>query len=354
MIQADFKTVPEDFIVREQLDIPFDGQGEHVFLHIRKCGLNTNDIVAKLQTAFQVKSVDIGVSGLKDKHAITDQWFSVRSNRALNELDLPTRQASSDDVGDTVAEGKFVVLDYQRHSRKLRRGAHRANQFTITLKNVVAIDDATDLASLPSCIDTRLETLQQHGFANYFGPQRFGIGAQNLVKAERYFANPRKKMSRNQRSMLISAARSQLFNKVCEARVRQGTWNKPLTGEPMQLDGTNSYFINEVDADQGDKADVLERCEKIDIHPSGPMWGTGETLALDECRVLEDEILSCDAIFKTGLAKTGLKQQRRALRACTGHLRWFWPEADTLIIELELLKGVYATSFLSEFMVYSQ
>lgn len=354
IIAADFKSSPEDFIVREQLGIPFDGQGEHAYLHVRKCGLNTHDILTKLESVFNVKSVDVGVSGLKDKNAITDQWFSVRTNRTVDELGLPTVASLGGDARSAVAEGEFVVLNYHRHSRKLRRGAHRANEFVITLKNVVALDSKLDSHSLPAAIETRLLKLQQNGFANYFGPQRFGIGGQNLAKAERYFANPRKKISRRQRGLLLSAARSHLFNNVCEARVRSGTWNTPLLGEPMQLHSTNSYFLNEVDPNSATIVDVRERCAKLDIHPSGPLWGEGDPLALSDCKGFEDNILDSDTSIKTGLANAGLKQQRRALRACAGQLEWRWPETNMLTIQLELLKGVYATSFLSEFMINSE
>ncbi len=354
IIAADFKSSPEDFIVREQLDIPFDGQGEHAYLQVRKCGLNTHDILATLESVFKVKSVDVGVSGLKDKNAITDQWFSVRTNRTLNELGLPTVASLGGDADSAVAEGEFVVLNYHRHSRKLRRGAHSANEFVITLKNVVALDNKLDSHSLPAAIETRLLKLQHNGFANYFGPQRFGIGGQNLIKAERYFANSRKKISRRQRGLLLSAARSHLFNNVCEARVRSGTWNTPLLGEPMQLHSTNSYFLNEVDLNSTTINDVHQRCARLDIHPSGPLWGEGDPLSLHDCKEFEDNILGCDASFTAGLAKAGLKQQRRALRACTERLQWHWPESNMVTIQLELLKGVYATSFLSEFMINSK
>jgi len=89
---ARLKSTPDDFIVRELLNIDFDEQGEHVYLYIRKCGLNTQDVVEQLQRLFRCASVDIGVSGLKDKNAITEQWFSVRSPMELS--DTPIEQTA--------------------------------------------------------------------------------------------------------------------------------------------------------------------------------------------------------------------------------------------------------------------
>lgn len=363
---ARLKSTPADFIVREALDIEFDEQGEHVYLHIRKCGLNTNDVEEQLQKQFRCTSVDTGVSGLKDKNAVTDQWFSVRSPMDISETTLLSADADS-----AVPSGEFVVLDARRHSRKLRRGAHRNNQFIITLRELSAMDGhaITDLNAFRAAIDTRLSVIAEHGFVNYFGPQRFGIGQQNLVKAERFFANPKRKISRVQRSLLISSARSLLFNRVCSERVRQATWNVPMAGEPMLLDGSHSFFVNGespdntthldhikgavdasmVQADSNiENTNTAERCRVHDVHPTGPLWGQGDMLSAGECQQFEHEIVKGYKTFTDGLEKAGLKQQRRALRAGVEALQWSWEESGVLTLDFRLSKGVYATSFLAE------
>lgn len=353
------KTSPGDFIVREVLDIDFDGQGEHVYLHIRKCGLNTHEVEEQLQRQFRCGSVDVGVSGLKDKNAVTDQWFSVRSAMNLNETSLNTV-----DVKFSVPVGEFVVLESHRHSRKLRRGAHRNNRFILVVRELAA----SDLNAARTEIDHRLGIIAEHGFVNYFGPQRFGFGQQNLVKAERYFSNPKRKISRVQRSLLISSARSLLFNRVCAERVKQSSWNVPMPGEPMLLSGSHSFFVNTDLPDKmpdntvppdlpenggtqhmnANEVNIAERCRVHDVHPTGPLWGEGEMLSVGDCQQFELEILKGYKTFTDGLEKARLKHQRRALRAEVEQLQWHWGDSGVLTLDFSLAKGVYATSFLSE------
>lgn len=337
---ARIKSIPDDFIVREALDFEFDEQGEHVYLHIRKCGLNTNDVLDQLQREFKCGSVDIGVSGLKDKNAITDQWVSVRSALDIKDTNLTTADEES-----IVPMGEFVVLATHRHSRKLRRGTHKHNQFIITLRELAATDEnvATDWDSTRTAIDERLSVIAEHGFINYFGPQRFGFDQQNLVKAERYFANPKRKISRVQRSLLISSARSLLFNRVCAERVKLSTWNIPMAGEPMLLAGTHSFFVND-----DTEANLDERCRVHDVHPTGPLWGQGDMVCVGECQQFELDLMQGYKAFTDGLEKAGLKQQRRALRARVEQLQWRWGDSGVLTLDFNLSKGVYATSFLSE------
>lgn len=343
LASARLKSKPSDFIVRESLDFEFDGEGEHLYLHIRKCGLNTSDVLEQLQKLFQCGSVDIGVSGLKDKNAVTDQWFSVRTPSLLEDTPLSAIVVDS----YTVPMGEFVVLESHRHSRKLRRGAHRHNRFIITLRDL----NAADMQTARTEIDDRLKVISEHGFVNYFGPQRFGINQQNLVKAERYFANPKRKMSRVQRGLLISSARSLLFNLVCAERVRLSSWNIPLKGEPLLLDGSHSFFINDDTASDVDENNAAQRCRVHDVHPTGPLWGQGDMLAVGGCGEFEMDILQNYKPFTDGLEKAGLKQQRRALRAGVEQLNWQWQESGVLVLDFNLLKGVYATSFLSEIVI---
>lgn len=366
LASARLKSRPSDFIVRETLGFDLDGEGEHLYLHIRKCGLNTSDVLEQLQKFFQCGSVDIGVSGLKDKNAVTDQWFSVRTPKQLDNAALgsalvassivadPSMSESRSDAPDlpivpdmAVPEGEFAVLESYRHSRKLRRGAHRHNRFIITLREL----SAPDLDAARVDIAHRLKQINEHGFVNYFGPQRFGINQQNLMKAERYFANPKRKMSRVQRGLLISSARSLLFNCVCAERVKQSSWNTPLKGEPLLLDGSHSFFVNDDATDGVADTSAVERCQSHDVHPTGPLWGQGEMLAVDECGQFEMNLLQKYKPFTDGLEKAGLKQQRRALRAGVEQLNWHWQEPDTLVLDFNLLKGVYATSFLSEIVI---
>ncbi len=349
LFKGRIKSLPADFIVREELGFEFDEAGEHLYLYIRKCGLNTNDLQEALQTIFSCQSVDVGVSGLKDKNAITDQWFSIKTPKSVEDVAIQTITGNEE---NELPVGEFAVLASHRHSRKLRRGAHQYNAFSITVRDIAIPDkDARSIDSyayddsLEAILNERMKLIQANGFANYFGPQRFGINHQNLPKARRYFENPKRKITRTQRSLLISSARSQLFNRVCAARVKDGSWNQPMLGEPMLLAGSHSFFTNI------GEADVELRCGAHDIHPTGPLWGDGDNLATDTCKAYEEQALLTYATYRQGLQAAGLKQQRRALRANVDTLSWSWPSLDTVTLNFKLLKGVYATCFLSEFMI---
>lgn len=349
LFEGRIKSTPADFIVREELGFEFEEEGEHLYLYIRKCGLNTNDLQEKLEKIFKCKSVDIGVSGLKDKNAITDQWMSIKTPKTVEDVALQTITGSEEKA---LPVGEFAVLASHRHSRKLRRGAHQYNAFSITVRDIVepaegahSNDGGEYGNSLETTLSERMKLIQANGFANYFGPQRFGINHQNLPKAQRYFDNPKRKITRTQRSLLISSARSQLFNRVCAARVNDGSWNQAMLGEPMLLAGSHSFFTNT------GGADVLARCAAHDIHPTGPLWGAGEVLATDECKHYEEQVLLSYTTYLQGLQAAGLKQQRRAIRANVDTLSWSWQSLDTVTLNFKLVKGVYATCFLSEFMI---
>jgi len=398
VVHARLKSTPTDFRVDEQLDIPLDGVGEHLYLRVRKQALNSQDVADWLRQRFAVTTADIGFCGLKDKQAITDQWFSVRTPLTAPELDKIFAQRSNQILGQTASHpashpashldghldthpdsqsvthsdsqsvthadshpvgqhsespqpshasindsmgNAVTLLDCQRHRRKLRRGAHRANRFDITLREVRSITGGDYRAH----VSTRLACIAKSGFPNYFGPQRFGFNAANLTGANELISGKRKRVTRRKRGFYLSAMRSALFNEVCAARVAAGSWQTLLQGEPAMLSGTKSYFIHD-----GTDPSVAMRLARLDVHPSGPLCGRGETSATGACASIESAVLNehLDAI--RWLAEAGLAQERRALRAQASGLQWDWLDKDTLRIQVELEKGVYATSLLAELM----
>src|SRR5690606_4773492 len=115
--------------------------------------------------------------------------------------------------------------------RKLPRGALAGNRFVLVLRDVQGRRDA---------IEARLQQVLARGVPNAFGGQRFGHGGGNVAKALGMFAG--KRVGREQRSMLLSAARSALFNQVLAARVADGSWEHGLEGEVWALEGSRSVF----------------------------------------------------------------------------------------------------------------
>lgn len=318
------RSVPEDFQVSEIPLLEPAREGEHVWLLIRKRLQNTADVAVLLARCAGVRPGAVSYAGLKDRQAVTEQWFSVH---------LPGRMQPD---WSTLEAPGIHILRSVRHGRKLRRGALRGNRFRIVVRNLV--DE-------PFALQQRLEIIAAQGVPNYFGEQRFGRGGSNLHTAAKLFRNPRLRLSRHQRGLALSAVRAQLFNAVLDRRVREGSWNLALPGDALQLHGSHSYFLAErVDAEL--QARVAER----DVHPTGPLHGRGSSPVRDEVLVLESEVLAAYADECSGLEAAGLQQERRALRLVVDGLQWQRPAADELCLEFSLPAGSYATSVLRELL----
>ena len=204
------RSTPSDFDVTELLDIEFSGDGEHDWLYVEKTGANTHWVAEQLAKYASVRQVDVGYAGLKDRHAVTRQWFSVRR---------PSLDGTDWDGFDV--EG-VSILDSRRHRRKLKRGAHRGNAFRIAVRS-------PEIADLQNEIDVRLRYIATTGVPNYFGEQRFGRDGANVQLGQAIVRG--KRVPRHKRSIGISALRSYRFNEELDARVREGDWNRLLAGD---------------------------------------------------------------------------------------------------------------------------
>ena len=323
VLSARMRSVPEDFRVEELPSFEPSGSGEHLLLTVEKRGMNTAYAARLLAEWAGVQEMAIGYAGLKDRHALTVQRFSVH---------LPRRMAP--DIALLEREGELRVLDHHWHSRKLPRGALAGNRFGLLLR---------DVQGAPDAIDQRLARIAEAGVPNYFGEQRFGREGDNIAQARSMFAGRR--VRREQRGILLSAARSQLFNRVLAARVERGDWDRALPGEVWMLDGTHSVFGPQL------LDETLEaRLQQMDIHPTGPLWGRGALRSADDVAGIENAALADEEslALKKGLERAGLSQERRALRVRPGGLEWTRPTPDTLALSFSLPAGSYATAVLAE------
>jgi tRNA pseudouridine13 synthase len=314
------RATPEDFQVHEELGIVPDGGGEHALVHIEKRGLNTEWVARALARLAGVRPVDVGYAGLKDRQAVTRQWFSVN----LAGRPEPDWEA--------LAGPELAVLAAVRHGRKLRRGVLRGNRFVLRLRAVDAGEGA---------VDERLTRVGEQGVPNYFGEQRFGREAGNLDQALQLFRGTLR-VKPHQRGLYLSAARALLFNAVLARRVLDGNWARPLPGEAVMLEGTHSFFV----AEEPD-ATLERRVLEWDLHPTGPLWGRGEPLPRGEAQGLEHAVLAEFGPWCEGLERFGLGQERRALRVRPAALEWS-QEGDTLELRFGLPPGAYATTVLRE------
>ncbi len=322
LLTAAMRSVPEDFQVDELPAFEATGEGEHLLLDIRKRGANTVAIAKQLAQWAGVAEMAVSYAGQKDRHAVTTQRFSVH---------LPKRVSPDIALLDS---DEMQVLASTWHNRKLQRGALAGNRFKLVLRDVRG--DA-------AAIGERLQAIAGRGLPNWFGEQRFGRDGGNVPAALQMFGGRR--VRKDQRSMLLSAARSALFNRVLAARVEQGSWDSALEGEVWMLDGSRSVFGPEP------MSEVLaERLARFDIHPSAPLWGVGELRSSDAARALEEQALSDEQALalRAGLEEAGLKQERRALRLRPALMQHQWLADDVLELSFALPPGCYATAVLHE------
>jgi len=321
-LDVEIRREPADFQVMEHLSYALDGAGEHEYLWIEKSGANTSWVAARLAKFCGINARDVGYAGMKDRHAITRQWFSVCHRKDVR--------------WDEFAEVGIAILAHRRHSRKLRRGAHTGNNFKVALR-------AGDIQIHEARLSERLALIAAQGVPNYFGEQRFGRDGGNLSLGKTLFAGRR--MSRSKRSIALSAARSLIFNTILDERVRGGTWNTLLPGELANLDGSGSVFaVDSVDAA------LVARCTALDIHPTASLWGDGSPRGGSAVALLESSAVVPHADIAAALVATRMQPASRALRLRVCDLHWHF-EDDALWLEFGLARGGFATAVLREIAV---
>lgn len=319
------KSQPEDFRVIENLGFEPCGEGEHLFLHIEKTSLTTQDLVDQVAREFSVKPRDIGYSGLKDKHAVTQQWLSVHLPGQMNSTEIPS---SSD----------YKLLQHNWHNKKIRPGSHRSNSFEVIVRNIDELSEQTQ---------QQIDELTTFGMANYFGEQRFGSQQDNVERAIHTFTNERRtrKLSRTKRSLYISALRSFLFNQILSRRIELGHWKKPLNGDVFMLSGTHSIFCEPV------SDEISERFARQDLSSTASLFGIGNRLLEAEALAVENDVLSQHDDIVKCLTEQKSKLQMRSTRISVEN---FTAEHDAEALSLKvcvtLPAGCYFTTLLAHFI----
>lgn len=105
------KANPEDFVVVEQLGFELDDKGEHILVNIRETSCTTKFVADHLVRFSSIHARSIGYAGLKDHHAVTEQWFC---------LHLPGKKTL--DFSQFLLEGCKMLACCARH---LRKNAHQ-------------------------------------------------------------------------------------------------------------------------------------------------------------------------------------------------------------------------------------
>jgi tRNA pseudouridine13 synthase len=302
-----------------------EGQGSHLWLKIEKRGANTDWVARRLASCAGVSGRDVGYAGMKDRRAITRQWFSVGLQEARNP-DWETWELLG-----------AKILKAQLHSRKLRRGVLAGNRFRLVVRNLEG-----DSNYLQEC----LQRVKQRGVPNYFGSQRFGHGGQNVVRGSHWLEHGGR-LPRNKKSIYISAVRSFLFNEVLSSRVDRQVWNQLLDGDIASLDGSHSTFPCTMP-----DSELERRCDEFDIHPSGPLPGKGGDHTERCAAAMEQAALGQWQTLVSSLEAAGVKSARRPLRLVPKNMRWDLAGKELTLI-FDLSPGGYATSVLRELVTSS-
>ncbi len=326
------KVKQSDFRVFEQLPFLPCGEGEHLLIHIRKTGANTVFVARELAKYFKVKEQLVSYAGLKDRFAVTEQWFGVH---------VPGKQEY--DLSDLVIEG-VEVISYKRHNKKLRTGALTGNYFELILRDVTQLKD----------LHERWQSITELGVPNYFGEQRFGIDGGNIDRALALFAGTKVK-DKKKRGMYLSAARSTIFNDIISERIKQNIFSKLQVGDVVMLAGTQSVFhLDEI----GDNIEQRHNDKDVDI--TATMWGSGELMTSADPEALEQQVADTHSEFSQGLPRFGLKQERRRIRLVIkdADIEVLPNEPSTndvlpaVKISFSLAAGSYATTVLRELLDY--
>ena len=307
-----------DFVVKEQLGYDMSGDGEFVAVKVRKTDCNTLFVGEQLAKFAGISARNMSYAGLKDRKAVTEQWFS---------LQMPGQ--ATPDFSQFSLEG-VEILDVTRHQRKIRIGSLQGNHFEILLRNAEETDE----------LKVRLDFLAKNGFPNYFTEQRFGRDGNNLTQALRWANGEIKVKDRNKRSFYLSAARSEIFNLIVSKRMELNLAQQILVGDVLQLNGSHSWFV--VDESE-DLAQLQQRLAQQDVLLTAPLIGEEEKSAVD----FEHEIFAQHQPLFALMRQERMKAAYRPILMQPQHFQWLF-EPNGLRLQFDLPAGSYATALIRE------
>ena len=307
-----------DFVVKEQLGYDMSGDGEFVTVKVRKTDCNTLFVGEQLAKFAGISARNMSYAGLKDRKAVTEQWFS---------LQMPGQPTP--DFSQFSLEG-VEILEVTRHQRKIRIGSLQGNHFEILLCNAEETDE----------LKVRLDFLAKNGFPNYFTEQRFGRDGNNLTQALRWANGEIKVKDRHQRSFYLSAARSEIFNLIVSKRMELDLAQQILVGDVLQLNGSHSWFV--VDESE-DLAQLQQRLAQQDVLLTAPLIGEEEKSAVD----FENEIFAQHQALFALMRQERMKAARRPILMQPQQFQWKF-EPNGLRLQFDLPAGSYATALIRE------
>lgn len=312
------KSEPEDFVVVELPAYEPAGEGPHRYLEVTKRDLTTPELVRRVARALELRADDIGYAGMKDRQAVTTQRLSIPEGPDLAAL------AGVDNL--------LEVRDLGLHHNKLRRGHLRGNRFRVRIRQAQA-ERAEPIRAY----------LQQHGWPNRFGTQRFGHEGDNLEGGLKILREGKSRLPGWKRDLLVSSVQAELFNRYLEQRLAEGTFEQVLAGDVCgKLPAGALFTVTEPAAEQ-------PRLERFEISPTGPIFGFKMMAAAEEAGRREAALLEQAGLGLESFRPARAPGSRRRMRLPLEGFR-LEEEGDDLVLEFELPAGSYATVLLEEFV----
>ncbi|MCI0463277.1 MAG: tRNA pseudouridine(13) synthase TruD [Gemmataceae bacterium] len=326
------KAAPEDFEVEEIPAYEPSGSGDFLYLWVEKRGMGADYFSRQVARRLGIPPPEVGMAGLKDRHAVTSQWISVPASVEGRLTDLE---------GDGIR-----VLQVSRHGNKLKAGHLRGNRFRILVR------DADPAAS--ECLPPILDQIRGHGLPNYYGPQRFGRDFETLKLGLALLRNepppptsgrPQNLRSPFLRKLVLSAAQSGLFNAYLARRFRDGLLRRVLPGDVMAKWPFGGMFVaTDIPREQA-------RFDARETVSAGPIFGKKTFAAEGEAAARELAVLGDSGLTAGSFAGFGKLVQgtrRHNLVYVDDVTAAVEPEGVRLAFTLPA--GSYATVLLREVM----
>lgn len=316
---------PEDFVVDEEPAYPPSGAGDHVFVRIEKRGVTTPQAVDQIARALGINTRDIGVAGMKDRHAVTRQWLS---------LPPPvTPEAAS----ALVLEG-VSILEATRHPHKLRTGHVRANRFVLRVRGVTQ-DAERDARAILDAL------AKPPGAPNWYGEQRFGRDGDNAEKGLAIVRGERPPRDRKLARLLVSSLQSKLFNEWLVARMADGLYARVIAGDVLHKTGGGQFVCEDPTVDE-------PRLHARELVVTGPMFGDRMRMAASDAAVREQAILDAAGLTRESFASVRAIAEgtRRDATIEVGAPLVQVVEPGVIEVSFSLPGGAYATAVMREVM----
>jgi len=319
----------EHFIVEEIPAYDPSGYGDHLYVNITKKNLNTREVQLRLAELFDVKPEYVGRAGLKDKHSISTQSFSI-----LFEGEKP----AASDVPQIIESQVGVKVNWAKyHTNKLRSGHLRGNRFDILVAGLeIDLEEAVRRAE---AISRRLDIT---GVPNFYGRQRVGEEGENTLAGWQLLQGEKRIRNRWLRRYLVSSYQSHLCNRYLTIRVEKGLFGTLIHGDVAKKYNTGGMFwVEDVEAEQ-------PRYLNKEITFTAPIYGYKMRNAKYDAHELEEIVLRDSGVTNEQFRKLRAKGTRRPGRIVTSIT--VSASDEGLRLRFELPKGGFATTVLREYM----